>query len=99
MTKTPTLTDDEWEAVQEDLRGALDVLRDHYENQKHGEIVKDGNGIIVFADGAGEELYELAQRADVDQAALRRMMVDKARRWTDHDWGQSDPVVVELDDA
>ncbi|WP_330630719.1 hypothetical protein [Halocatena halophila] len=99
MTETPTLNDEEWEAVQESLRGALNVLRDHYTNSKHGDIVKDGDRIIVFSDGAGEELFEIAESADVDLVSLRRMMIAKAKRWTDHDWEQSDPVVVELENA
>lgn len=99
MTNTPMLSDDEWNAVQEDLNEHFNVLYNHYRTSKHGEIVKDGNKIVVFADGAGEELYECAKRVNVDHAALRQVMIKKARQWTDYDWGESDPVFIEYEEG
>lgn len=105
MATSKTLTDDEWTDVQNDLRDHIKTFRDAYgENGAHGQEIRHEDGdCVIFADGSGHELNEIANIVGVDRSALSRRMHEEARKRYDDgnagdEWSVADPVVILKDD-
>lgn len=99
---TNALTDDDWTAVQTDLRANIEMFRDVYGNggARNQEIRYEDDDVVVFADASGHELNEIADATGVDRTALSRRMHEEARRHYNADepgdeWSVADPIVVE----
>jgi hypothetical protein len=94
------LTADEWTDVQNDLRAHLDEFRSEYEDTaNNNEKVKETDDYVIFADGSGHELNEIAEIVGVDVRALSQRMHDEARKrysgeGSGDPWSYRDPVVV-----
>lgn len=96
-----TLTDDEWEAVQADLRANVEAFYDAYKHtdDRNQEVRKETEDYVIFADASGQELSEIAEINDVDRSALSSRMHKEARKRYDVDgagdaWSVADPIVV-----
>lgn len=95
-----SLSDDAWDAVQEDLRENIDLMRDVYADEaNNNEIVEETDEYLLLRDGSGHELNEIAEIVGVDRSALSRRMHDEARRRHHSDepgdeWSVTDPVVI-----
>jgi len=92
-----TLTDDEWTAVQDDLRNAIGVFRDNYNNQvdhSDSEVVEETDEYLLVRDASGHELNEIAKANDVDRDALSRRMHEEAKRQGHDSWSVTDPVII-----
>jgi len=102
--QTKTLTDAEWRKVQDDLRGAVDVFRGTYtDDANNNELREETDEYLIFADGSGHELSEIAQHVGVDRAQLSQRMHAEARKRYEGDgtgdpWGVMDPVVIIKDE-
>lgn len=98
------LTADEWTDVQNDLRAHLDEFRSEYEDTaNNNEKVKETDDYVIFADGSGHELNEIAEIVGVDVRALSQRMHDEARKrysgeGSGDPWSYRDPVVVLKED-
>ena len=89
------LSADEWEVVQEELRGFLPDFHSTYEDpDSDSRVVAETEDYVVFGDAYGHEVNEIAEIADVDREALSRRMHEEARSLTDYNWSFMDPVVV-----
>jgi len=97
---TDELTSGEWRRVQDDLRGAMDIFRETYTNDaNNNELREETDDYLIFADGSGHELTEIAEHVGVDRAALSQRMHAEARQRYDGEgtgdpWGVMDPVVI-----
>lgn len=101
MATNETLTDDEWTDVQNDLRNHIETFRDTYgdDGSVGQEIRHEDDECVIFADGSGHELKEIAEIVGVDRGALSRRMHAEARdRYDDgnpgDEWSVADPVVI-----
>lgn len=99
-TTTDELTDDQWRRVQDDLLAHLDDFRSVYgDEDNNNEIVKETDDYVLFRDGSGHELNEIADINDVDSGNLSQRMHKEARRLYHSDepgdpWSYTDPIVV-----
>ena len=96
-----TLTDDEWNRVQADLRDHLEAFYDAYRDSRdrNHEVRKETDEYVIFADSSGQELSEIAEINDVDPRALSARMHNEARARYDGDnpgdaWSVADPIVI-----
>jgi hypothetical protein len=98
--ESETLTDDEWQHVQDDLRSAINVFRDAYDDDANSnELVEETDEWVLFRDGSGHELNEIAKQTGVDRSALSLRMHEEAREryQSDHpgdEWSVTDPIVI-----
>jgi hypothetical protein len=64
-------------------------------HEAHGAPVYEDDGVVIFADGTGQELNAIAEEyADVTRSELSEWAHEFARDVCDYSWSASDPVVV-----
>jgi len=93
-----TLTNEEWQRVQEDCREHIDAFLDVYvDESNNNELREETDEYWLFADGHCHELDEIAEINNVDRTALSRRMHTEARRVYDakgDPWSVADPVII-----
>lgn len=94
------LSDEEWERVQEDCRGVIEIFRDTYGDEANqSEIVEETDEYLLLRDASGQELNEIAHITEVDRSELSRRMHRETRRRYHIDnpgdeWSVTDPVLI-----
>lgn len=90
-----TLTNNEWDQVQEHNAERIGEMLDAIDDTGRTEIVIETEKYIVIAEDDAYHSDGVADHLDLNPVKVQNTMLKKAKKLTDHDWGYAVPYVIE----